>query len=221
MARTKTTSDREIVEAAARVIARVGPSALRLSDVAGEIGLAPATLLQRFKTKQELLLAVTQHRIEEIAADFAERRANASSALDALLFVRQKSRCRIDSPQHVANSLASLQLSLTDAAFHEQMQILARTLRVELTALIEEAIADGDLECTEPEALARAIMAIFHGSLLWWAVDQQGAPEASIQRDLDTLVGPFLTARGRLRRAVQPPRALAVAPRANRAAARA
>lgn len=195
MARVKTTSDREIVEAAARVIARVGPSCLRLSDVAVEVGLAPATLLQRFKTKRDLLLAVTALRTEEIVADFAERRATAASPLEALLSVSPNKRCFFNSRQQVANSLASIQLSLTDAGFHRQMDLLARTLRVELTSLVEDAIAAGELRDCDPERLARALMAIFHGSLIWWAVGHDGAAEVHVQRDLETLVSPYRTAK--------------------------
>lgn len=205
MARTKTTTDRQIVEAAARVIARVGAGSLRLSDVADEVGLAPATLLQRFKTKQDLLLAVTALRTEEIVADFAERRAAASSPLEALLSIGPKKRCLINSRQQLANSLASIQLSLTDAGFHRQMDLLARTLRRELSSLIEEAVAAGELRGCQPDLLARAVMAIFHGSLIWWAVGQEGCAEGHIQRDLETLLGPYRTAEASASREARPP----------------
>jgi AcrR family transcriptional regulator len=195
MARVKTTTDREIVEAAARVIARVGTSSLRLSDVAAEVGLAPATLLQRFKTKQDLLLAVTALRTEEIAADFAERRAVCSSPLEALLSFDPKKRSMINSRQQIANSLACMQLSLTDAGFRHQMDLLAQTLRRELTLLIEDAVEAGELHNCQPEPLARAMMAVFHGSLTWWAVSQEGSAESHIQRDIDTLIGPYRTDR--------------------------
>ncbi len=195
MARVKTTTDREIVEAAARVITRVGTSCLRLSDVAAEVGLSPATLLQRFKTKQDLLLAVTALRTEEIVAEFAERRASASSPLEALLSFSPRKRSLINSRQQIANSLACTQLSLTDAGFRQQMEILAQTLRSELTSLIEEAVDAGELRGCNPDLLARAIMAVFHGSLIWWAISQEGSAEPHIQRDLETLIGPYRTVR--------------------------
>ena len=54
--RPKTAPDAAILEAAARLLARHGPARLRLEDVAREVGLSPATLLLRFKTKRNLLL---------------------------------------------------------------------------------------------------------------------------------------------------------------------
>jgi len=193
MARTKTTTDREIVEAAARVIARVGPSCLRLADVATEVGLAPATLLQRFKTKRDLLLAVTELRRQEIVEDFAERRATVRSPVEALLSVKSKKHCFFNSRQQVANSLASIQLSLTDPGFHEQMHLLADTVRVELASLIDEAIRVGELYPCDADRLARTLMAVFHGSLIWWAVGEEGPVEAYIERDIEMLVAPYRT----------------------------
>src|SRR4051794_38908319 len=55
--RPRTVSDAAILEATSRVIGRLGPSRLTLADVAEEIGLVPATLIQRFGSKRGLLLA--------------------------------------------------------------------------------------------------------------------------------------------------------------------
>ena len=55
--RPKTVEDSEILAAALRVVSRLGPS-LTLADVGEEIGLSPATILQRFGSKRGLLLAL-------------------------------------------------------------------------------------------------------------------------------------------------------------------
>ena len=51
--RPKTASDAAILDAAARLLAGSGPARMRLEDVAREVGLSPATLLLRFKSKTE------------------------------------------------------------------------------------------------------------------------------------------------------------------------
>src|ERR1700679_2786799 len=68
--RPKTTTDDEILAGVVRAMERVGPLRLALTDVAGETGLAPATLLQRFGSKRGMLLAALEH----IAAE-GDRRA--------------------------------------------------------------------------------------------------------------------------------------------------
>src|SRR5579864_8584991 len=81
MSRQRTTSDAEVLAAAGRVIARLGPSRFTLADVSAESGLAPATLLQRFGSKRGLLLAFAKMGEDSVAECFAQLRRSHSSAL--------------------------------------------------------------------------------------------------------------------------------------------
>ncbi|MGE4067616.1 MAG: TetR/AcrR family transcriptional regulator [Vicinamibacterales bacterium] len=185
--RKKTASDDEILEAAARVLARVGPTHLRLADVAAEVGLAPATLIQRFETKRGLLLAVARRGGQAMAAQFAERRRQARSPLDAVTQVGTCVRRLADTPQTLANSLAILQLGLTDPEFGEISRAHERLLHAEIKRLLQEAIDDGEIAGATAQALARAVVALVRGSLLTWGFRRTGAPDAWIRQDLNTL----------------------------------
>jgi AcrR family transcriptional regulator len=57
MARTKTISDEAVLAAAATVMFAKGPSEFTLADVARAVGIAPATLVQRFGDKHGLVVA--------------------------------------------------------------------------------------------------------------------------------------------------------------------
>ena len=74
MGRPRTKSDAAVLEAAAVVFGRTGPS-FTLADVAKEAGLAPATLVQRFGSKRGLLLALSKTAAEGADACFAQIRA--------------------------------------------------------------------------------------------------------------------------------------------------
>src|SRR5580704_14598591 len=56
MARKKTISDEDVLDAAAKVMFAAGPS-FTLADVARAAGIAPATLVQRFGDKHGLVVA--------------------------------------------------------------------------------------------------------------------------------------------------------------------
>src|SRR5207247_1703558 len=58
--RPRSTTDADLLTAAARAVSQVGPSRLTLADVAREAGVAPATLVQRFGSKRGLLLALVR-----------------------------------------------------------------------------------------------------------------------------------------------------------------
>ena len=174
--RRKTATDDEILQAAARVLAQLGPAHLRLADVAAEVGLAPATLIQRFATKRGLLLAVARRGGRTMAEQFARRRREAHSPLDAVTEVGTCVSRLADSPQTLANSLAILQLGLTDPEFGAVTRTHERILHAEVKRLLQEALDSGELAGVTAQALARAIVALVRGSLLTWGFRRTGAP---------------------------------------------
>lgn len=190
--RPKTASDAAILEAAARLLSRLGPARMRLEDVAREVGLSPATLLLRFKSKRNLLLAVAEHGIAGIADSFRARRRRSPSALHVVTDVADCVRELAQEPQQLANLLAFLQLSLEDPAFRACATRHDATLARELTALLDEARAGGEMANVSSAALARAVIAMMRGSLLTWsAIGTKIAPEVWVRADLETLLGPY------------------------------
>ena len=79
--RPRTVADDKIIEAAAKVIGRVGPGNLTLADVGKEAGLSAATLVQRFGSKRGLLLAMATSAAESMEACFEMVRAAHPSPL--------------------------------------------------------------------------------------------------------------------------------------------
>jgi len=190
--RPKSAPDDVILDAAARVLARRGPTRMRLEDVAHEVGLAPATLLLRFRSKRNLLLAVAEHGIARMAEHFRDRRLRNRSALHAVTDVCESVRELAEAPQQLANLLAFVQLSLEDPEFGAVARRHDAALAREIFALLQEAQSRGELVAGSPEALSRAVMAVVRGSLLTWSAIGEGTPaEAWIKADLETLIGPY------------------------------
>jgi AcrR family transcriptional regulator len=207
--RPKTAPDAAILEAAARLLARHGPARLRLEDVAREVGLSPATLLLRFKSKRRLLLAVAEHGISGMAESFRARRRTSESALHVVTDVSDCVREIAAEPQQLANLLAFLQLSLEDPEFRACAERHDATLERAPAALIDEARARGELIAAASAPLARAVIAMLRGSLLTWsAIGHHIAPEQWVKADLHTLLDPYrvdASAAGPRARASHPP----------------
>ncbi len=72
MARPKLTSDDEVLDAANRVLKRKGPLAFTLNDVGQEVGLSRAALLQRFSTKETLLIRMAERDVAQVRAHLAQ-----------------------------------------------------------------------------------------------------------------------------------------------------
>jgi AcrR family transcriptional regulator len=165
---------------------------MRLEDVAREVGLSPATLLLRFKSKKKLLLAVAEHGITGMTEHFRERRANNIPPLHAITEVCDCVREMAEEPQQLANLLAFLQLSLEDPEFRVCAQRHDATLEREMALLLEDACARGEVVDCSATSLARAIIAMMRGSLLTWsALGQHTTPDLWVKADIETLLGPY------------------------------
>ena len=195
MPRPRTVSDADIVAGTVRAISRVGPVALTLADVGREVGLSPATLVQRFGSKRGLLLTLVADAATATRQGFAALRAAAKSPLGA---VREYAVClagMAKSPAALANHLAFLQIDLTDPDFHRHALAQSRVVRAELRSLLDAAVEAGELRPTDTRALARLVHVTLNGSLLAWAIHRDGTAVRWLARDLAALLAPYLTSR--------------------------
>ncbi len=189
--RPRLASDAEIVEAAKRVISREGPNGFTLDEVGHEAGIAPATLVQRFGSKRDLMLAVAGRGIEAPESCFETARRETSSPLDALMRGLEDLASMAPTPEELSNHLAFLQIDLTDPDFHELALANALTNRKGIVELLDEAIAAGELRECDTDRLSVAVDAIAGGALINWAIHRWGTAREAIRDALETLLGPY------------------------------
>lgn len=194
--RPRKASDDEVFAAATRVMARCSPAEMTLAMIAGEAGLTAGALVQRFGSKRALLLALAGRFAGSTNQLFDGLRASSASPLAAL---RAYADCMAGlgaSANALANSLSWLQQDLTDPDFRRCTQLQARASRRELHRLVEDAVERGELVAdAEPAALARAIEVTVGGSLMAWAIHQEGTCRAWVRQDLEALLKPYLPRR--------------------------
>jgi AcrR family transcriptional regulator len=202
--RPKKASDEEVFTATMRVMSRLGPHEVTLADIAEEAGLTASALVQRFGSKRALLLALSERYANATGELFAGLRAADASPLTAIY---EYGRCLAqmgESADALAHHLSWLQQDLTDPDFRRFTLIQARASRRELQRLVEDAVRRGELrKGTKPVALARALEVVVGGSLMSWAVHQEGTATAWIRHDLDVLLEPYVTATSRNRNRVR------------------
>jgi AcrR family transcriptional regulator len=189
--RPRAASDADILAAAGRAVARHGPARLTLADVAREVGLSPAALVQRFGSKRGLLLALARQAAASVDDCFAGVRAAHPAPLDALVAVATAMTRHVRAPEEMANHLAFLQVDLCDPDFHRLMVESSHRTLAGYRALLDEAVVAGDLAPCDTARLARAVGALAGGSLLAWAVLREGPAEAWVRADLAALLDPY------------------------------
>jgi AcrR family transcriptional regulator len=192
--RPRLTSDAAIVAAAGNAIRRVGPARVTLADVAREAGTSAATLVQRFKSKRGLLLALAAAAADGNRQLFAAlRQQHAASPLAALMATADCMGQFASTPAEISNGLAFLQMDLTDPEFHRHALASGGIMHAEMRRLVADAVKAGELAGTSVDALARAVEAMLHGSMIAWAIARQGTLHDWLRRDLDTLLRPYRT----------------------------
>jgi AcrR family transcriptional regulator len=191
--RPRKATDAEIFAATQRVMTRTGPRDLSLAQIAEEAGVTAGALVQRFGSKRELLLAV----MEEWAAGTAGMMHAMRGRRGALAAVHYYAECMAamgGSPAALANHLAYLQMDLTDDDYRACMAQSGSATRDALESWIHEAVTDGDLiPETNARQLAEQVEITISGSLLAWAVYQEGTAVSFVRRQLDRLLQPYLT----------------------------
>jgi AcrR family transcriptional regulator len=187
--RPRTVADDAVLDAAARLIGRVGPARLTLAQVADESGLAPATLVQRFGSKRGLLLAVARRPLD-LGEFFA---AAAPGRLEALTAGLVALAAPVRTPAALANNLAFLQLDLADDEFRAEAVAHFGALREHVEALLAGASAAGELAGADAGALAATVVTTYNGALITWAVLRDGALEDWLRHRLEAVLAPYAT----------------------------
>jgi AcrR family transcriptional regulator len=187
--RPRATSDAAILAGTQRVVSRLGPN-LTLADVAKEVGVSPATLVQRFGSKRGLLLAFAASGAKGLGSEFQRIREAHRSPLAAVHGVAACIAGMAATPEMLSNSLAFLQMDLFDPDFHKHALIHSRSMQSGIKALLDEAVTEGELQKCDTTRLARGVQAMIGGSLLQWAIDREGKSATRISEDLDALLRP-------------------------------
>ena len=193
MSRPRKVTDDDVFMAAQRAMSRLGPGELTLAGIAAEAGVTAGLLVQRFGSKRQLLLALSERFSGGTAELFAQLRSAHRSPRATL---RAYSDCMAglaSSPAALARNFAYLQIDLTDPDFRKHLAKQALATRKELRKLIHEAIAAGEFAPhTNATQLSRTVEAVVTGSMMSWAFYQKGSAAHWMRHDLDAILRPYL-----------------------------
>lgn len=199
-ARPRKVSDEEVYGAVLRVMNRLAPAQVTLAEIAAEAGVTSSALVQRFGSKRDLLLAVTGLAAAGTGEYMARLRQEHESPLAALHAYAACFAAMADSPETLAHHLGYLQIDLTDADFRRHARAQARVADRAIRELLAEAVGRGELaRGTDLEEVSRAVIAVLGGSLLAWAIRQEGTAERWLRADLEAVLAPHRVRRERRR----------------------
>lgn len=195
MPRPKTVSDEEVLRVAMRLMGQLGPSGFTLAEVGRVAGIAPATLVQRFGSKRNLLLAVVAQGSSSMDEFFDQALAGAASPLSALLDLTGECAAFLGKPGEMANHLAFLQIDLSDPDFHRHMVAQFRAMRAGFERMLKAAERAGEIRPGAAANLARMLQIVYNGALLVWCVEPRDDVRKFVRAQVEAILAPWRLAR--------------------------
>ena len=191
--RPRTVQDDVILDAALKVLGKIGTDRMTLADVGAEVGLSAATLVQRFGSKRELMLALFRHQLTDIHKRFESAIQTHDSPLDALFAAAVDRAGVLDGNVTLAHRLAFYLSQIEDPEFQALAAENSRRAIEGFKALLERAVEAGELSdgYMDTTQLAETIYSMHMGSLLTWSIANRGSLRVKSRRDLDMLIRPF------------------------------
>jgi AcrR family transcriptional regulator len=184
MARAKLLPDSEVLEAAHRLIHERGPEGLTFASLSQACGLSAATLVQRFRSKPELVRSTLlqgwdrlDERTRELASTVPRTPAGAVQLLAGL--------SGYGDMDAYANGLLVLREDLRDPVLRARGRTWKDGLVAALDICLEEAGPDR-------QGLGLLMASHWQGCLLWWSFEPVEAIEAHVRRSLEHFLAALL-----------------------------
>lgn len=164
MPRHKLLSDPEVLGHALDLMHARGPQALTFAALARASGLAPATLVQRFGTKGDLLRRALLHawdRLERRTAELGDAAEPTPEGAVAFLTGLSEQYGGID---NYADALLVLREDLLDPEVRKR----GTAWRASLTTVLDACLAGTP---GSPPGIGEMVATYWQGTLLWWSFD--------------------------------------------------
>jgi AcrR family transcriptional regulator len=181
MPRPKVLPDSAVLKAAYALVHRDGPDALTFSTLAQACGLSASTLVQRFKSKAELVRSTLSYAwdgLDEKTATFSAKVAKTPAGAIQLLTHLSKDYGEIEA---YADALLILREDLRDPALRAR----GAKWKAVLTRALEDCFAT---EPQAPQGIGLLMAAQWQGSVLWWSFDPKGKVETYVKENLERFV---------------------------------
>ncbi|ASR38750.1 TetR family transcriptional regulator [Prauserella marina] len=186
MARPRSITDDRLIEAAQRVVAKVGPG-FTLAKVAEEAGVAVGSVATRFGSKHGLLEAMsragTERAVELVRGVSADAESPCAALRTALLAVYSG----LGDPETAANHLGQLGADIADPLLRELVGEHYAALERELTELVRDAAGTGWCG-PSPRHAARVLLATANGSAIDWSIRPGGEFAIRLAEDVDSIL---------------------------------
>lgn len=191
MPRTRSISDQQVLDATIAFVGRHGVAKLTFASLSTSVGLSAATLVQRFGTKKQLLIAVTKHCLQSMVPLIDAAQRAHTSPLQAIYAAFGTMAGAVTSVEEFANGQVFFYLALTDTETNALLQQSMAESRNAIQRLLDESIQAKELVPCDTAMLALTLQSVYEGAITTWLVYQQGDIASWVTGQLVTTIDPY------------------------------
>jgi AcrR family transcriptional regulator len=181
MPRPKTQTDADVLDAAHRLLHTEGPEALTFARLAHFCGLAPATLVQRFKSKDGLKQAALLFAWDKLDARTAELARHVPKTPAGAIKLLSALSGGYGGIEAYARGLLVLREDLSDPVLRARGAAWRRAL----SKALDDCFA---AYAGRPKDMGLLTASHWQGSLLWWGFE----PKEDLQRYVESSLKRFI-----------------------------
>ncbi|EIM29937.1 TetR/AcrR family transcriptional regulator [Microvirga lotononidis] len=178
MARPKTIPDEQVLDTLLNAIMECGPDGLTFARAAKACGLSPATLVQRYGTREKLVQAVLMRAWDRLDAETgaadAEEAPTPVGAINLLMRLMPHETAERDA----TNGLLLLREDLRDPVLRRRGAVWGHRLAEALGRRLSQDSAQG-------KRLGWQMASLWQGAHTWWAFTREEPPDQAIRRALE------------------------------------
>ncbi len=184
MPRKKRVSDREVLDAAFEVVRDLGPQSFTLADVGARVSLSPATLLQRFGSKERLVERVVSHANERLQTELRREPSTPRGGAELTAWLIELAR-PLRTRALIAEHLPILRQDLVNPRLRRQTRKQSELFQAGVCRYLEAQAPQ--LDAAARARHAEVLEAHWHGLILQWALAGTGSLSAWMKPRLERL----------------------------------
>jgi len=194
MPRIKLKTDDQILDAIGIFLQREGLSNFTFRKLSQEVELSEATLIQRFGSKDDLFLRLSQRNADTIKVIFQTAAEAVDDPLGGLVAGFTTFVAGITDATAIGPNIAFLQIAMNNPRIHQAISTSMKGLEAAINDLLQEAIARCRLkDDTETAVLAHRLLVVYNGTVMTWAMLGRGDLKMELSNNLYALLRPYVS----------------------------
>jgi len=178
MGRSKTVSDVALLDLLLPALRDDGPAGLTFSKASNAAGLSPASLVQRFGTRDAMIVAVLSHAWDRLTATTATLDAELPPTPQGAIELLLRLLPGDEADYAVGDGLMLLREDLRNSVLRARGAAWGASLAMALGRRLAN-------EHTEAQRLGWQMASIWQGTLIWWAFVRDAGVEDAVARSLE------------------------------------